>query len=204
MNTRGNPESLVASHPGNQNAVKHGVHSSRLIQPRAAEIASELTQSFEFSPAEQLAVQEAARCIAILEAIDRDFDERGLVDEEGTPRYLLNHRSRISRQLEQWLQKISAAIERNPVREPEPLRADFPEYVRALQAIALGRDTTATARDRLAALRELLKLEKRGTSSYLEASSPDEPELQRRWAQIHRADERRRVQSLEQKLEIDD
>ena len=204
MNTRGNPESLVASHPGNQNAVKHGVHSSRLIQARAAEIATELTQAFEFSPAERLAVQEAARCIAILEAIDRDFDERGLVDDEGTPRYLLNHRSRISRQLEQWLQKISAAIERNPASEPEPLRADFPEYVRALQAIALGRDTTATARDRLAALRELLKLEKRGTSSYLEASSPDEPELQRRWAQIHRADERRRVQSLEQKLEIDD
>jgi hypothetical protein len=26
MNTHGNPESLVASHPGNQNAVKHGVH----------------------------------------------------------------------------------------------------------------------------------------------------------------------------------
>ena len=203
MNTRGNPESLVASHPGNQNALKHGVHSSRLIQARAAEIATELTQAFEFSPAERLAVQEAARCIAILEAIDRDFDERGLVDDEGTPRYLLNHRSRISRQLEQWLQKISAAIERNPASEPEPLRADFPEYVRALQAIALGRDPTATARDRLAALRELLKLEKRGTSSYIEASSPEEPELQRRWAQIHRADERRRVQSLEQKLEID-
>jgi hypothetical protein len=203
MNTRGNPESLVASHPGNQNALKHGVHSSRLIQARAAEIATELTQAFEFSPAERLAVQEAARCIAILEAIDRDFDERGLVDDEGTPRYLLNHRSRISRQLEQWLQTISAAIERNPASEPEPLRADFPEYVRALQAIALGRDPTATARDRLAALRELLKLEKRGTSSYIEASSPEEPELQRRWAQIHRADERRRVQSLEQKLEID-
>jgi hypothetical protein len=50
MNKRGNPESLVASHPGNQNAVKQGVHSSRLIQARAAEIASELTQSFEFSP----------------------------------------------------------------------------------------------------------------------------------------------------------
>jgi hypothetical protein len=94
-------------------------------------------------------------------------------------------------------------MERNPANEPESLRADFPEYVRALQAIALGRDTTATARDRLAALRELLKLEKRGTSSYLEASSPEEPELQRRWTRVHRADERQRVQSLEQKLEID-
>ena len=202
MNKRGNPESLVAAHPGNGNAVKHGVHSSRLIQARAAEIATELTQSFAFSPAERLAVQEAARCIAILEAIDRDFDERGLVDDEGTPRYLLNHRSRISRQLEQWLEKISAAIERNPASETEPIRADFPEYVRALQGIALGRDKTATARDRLAALRELLKLERRGTSSYLEASSWDYPELQQRWARVSRADELERLQSREEKFGI--
>lgn len=150
--------------------------------------------------AERLAVQEAARCIAILEAIDRDLDQRGLVDDEGTPRYLLNHRSRISRQLEQWLQKISAAVDRNPASEPEPARADFPDYVRALQGIALGHDTTATARDRLAALKEF---ERRGTSSYIEASSPDESDLQRRWARVHRADELRRVQSLGQKLDIE-
>ena len=106
MNKRGNPKSLVASQPGNLNAAKQGVHSPRLIQARAAEIASELTQSFEFSPAERLAVHEAARCIAILEAIDRDLDQRVLVDKEGKPRYLLNHRSRTSRQLEQWLEKV--------------------------------------------------------------------------------------------------
>jgi hypothetical protein len=109
MNPRGNPESLVASHPGNANAVKHGVHSPRLIHARAAEIATELTQAFEFSPTERLAVHEAARCIAILEAIDRDLDERGLVDKAGKPRYLLNHRSRTSRQLEQWLAKRPSA-----------------------------------------------------------------------------------------------
>jgi hypothetical protein len=82
MNKRGNPKSLVASHPGNLNAAKQGVHSPRLIQARAAEIAGELTQSVEFSPAEQLAVYEAARCIAILEAIDRELDQRGLVDKQ--------------------------------------------------------------------------------------------------------------------------
>lgn len=192
MNERGNPESLVASQPGNLNAAKQGVHSPRLIQARAAEIASELTQSFEFSPAERLAVQEAARCIAILEAIDRDLDQRGLVDKEGTPRYLLNHRARISRQLEQWLEKVSAAIERNAASEPQPTRADFPDYVRALQRIALGRDATATARDQLAALKELLKLGPRGTTSYLER--PAEADLTRRWHAIH---ETRRMQDLE-------
>lgn len=157
---------------------------------------------FEFSPPERLAVQEAARCIAILEAIDRHLDARGIVDKEGAPRYLLNHRSRIPRQLEQWLQKISAAIERTPASDPEPLHADLPEYVRALQGIALGRDPGATARDRLAALRELLKLEKRGTSSYLEASAWGDPELQRRWARASRADELERLQSREEKFGI--
>src|SRR3954454_10344442 len=77
MNTRGHPESLVASQPGNLNAVKQGVHSPRLIVARAAEVVAELTRSFEFSPTEQIAVGEAARCIAVLEAIDRDIDQRG-------------------------------------------------------------------------------------------------------------------------------
>src|SRR6266516_4385691 len=168
MNKRGNPRSLVAAQPGNLNAVKQGVHSPRLIQKRAAEIAAELVDSADFLPAERLAVHEAARCIAILEAIDRDLDQRGLVDEEGKPRYLLNHRSRTSRQLEHWLEKVSAAIERQAATEQAPLRGDFPDYVRALQRIALGQDPTGTARDRLAALEELLKLGATGTSSYLE------------------------------------
>jgi hypothetical protein len=78
MNQRGHPQSLIAAHPGNLNAVKQGVHSPRLIQARAAEIAAELAQRFAFSPTEQLAAHEAARCIAILEAIDRESYEQRL------------------------------------------------------------------------------------------------------------------------------
>jgi hypothetical protein len=202
MNKRGNPESLVASQPGNLNAAKQGVHSPRLIQARAAEIASELTESFEFSPAERLAAHEAARCIAILEAIDRDLDQRGLVDKDGAPRYLLNHRSRTSRQLEQWLEKVSAAIERNTKSEPEPPRADFPDYVRALQRIALGHEATATAQDKLAALKELLKLGIRGTTSFLER--PGEAELTRRSHAVHEARWRRSLERDEQSFDITD
>ena len=50
MNKRGNPQSLVAAHPENLNAVKQGIHSPRLIQERAAEIESELLGSCEFCP----------------------------------------------------------------------------------------------------------------------------------------------------------
>ncbi|MDQ2909803.1 MAG: hypothetical protein M3R39_02120 [Actinomycetota bacterium] len=49
--------------------------------------------------------------------------------------------------------KISAAIERQSALEQAPPRAEFPDYVRALQRIALGQDPTGTARDRLSAER---------------------------------------------------
>jgi hypothetical protein len=200
MNRQGNPETLVASHPGNRNAVKNGVHSPRLIQDRAAEIARELTGSFEFTPAERLAAHEAARCIAILEAIDRDLDQRGLVNNEGEPRYLLNHRSRTSRHLEHWLEKVSAAIERQAATEHAPVRADLPDYVRALQEVALGRDRTATARDRIAAVKELLSLSERGLSSYLERRA--QADLDERWLAVREADERQRLGNMERKYGI--
>jgi hypothetical protein len=76
--------------------------------------------------------------MAILEAIDRDLDERGLVDKGGKPRYLLNHRWRVSKQLDHWLEKISAAIERQSTEGQEQPRAEFADYVRELQRIALG------------------------------------------------------------------
>jgi hypothetical protein len=202
MNKRGHPESLVASQPGNLNAVKHGVHSPRLIQARAAEIASELAESFEFSPAERLAVHETARCIAILEAIDTDLDQRGLVDRAGQPRYLLNHRSRTSRQLAHWLDKVTEAIERQTSAEPTSSRGDFPDYVRALQKIALGQDATATARDRLAALKELLELGHGGTTSYLER--PAQSDLTEREHAIRETVHKRSLEKRERDLGIAD
>src|SRR5712692_5490928 len=159
MNKGGHPGTLVASHPGNANAVKQGVHSPRLLQARATEIATQLTDSFELSPTQRLAAQEAARCMAILEAIDRDLDERGLEDKAGKPRYLLNHRWRVSRQLDHWLAKIADAIQRQSAAgQPQPA-AGRADYVRELERIALGHDPSANARDRLSALKQLLNLD---------------------------------------------
>ena len=157
MNNNGNPGTLVAAHPGNTNAAKYGVHSPRLIEPRAAEIVAHLNDSFEFSLAQQVAVEQVGRCIAILEA-DRDLDERGLVDKRGEPRYLLNHRSRISRQLDQWLSKIAPSMERQSAPNQSP-SASRDDYVTELRRIALGQDTTASARDRVSALKELLAVD---------------------------------------------
>ena len=157
MNKDGNPATLVAAHPGNLNAAKHGVYSERMIQPRAAEIFAELTDSFQFSPTERLAVREVAYSTAVLEAIDRDLDERGVVDRRGEPRALLSYRSRVSRQLQRWMADIAPTIE----RQSEGGRVDLgrDDYIRELKRIAVGRDKTASAHDRVAAMKELLKLD---------------------------------------------
>jgi hypothetical protein len=107
----------------------------------------------------------------------------------------LNNRSRLSRQLEQWLTKIDA-LKPNVTSDESPrlVVADFADYVRALQRIALGHDPEATPKDKLAAVRELLKLEVRGTSAYIDGPSPDDPDLRRRMAEISRA---RLVRGLE-------
>jgi hypothetical protein len=154
MNKHGNPGSLVASHPGNTNAVKYGVYSSRFIESRAAEIAAGFTESFEFSIAQRIAVEQVARSMAILEAIDRDLDERGLVDERGEARSLLNHRSRISRQLDRELAKIAPSMERQAADKQAPSQPGRSEYVAELQRIALGQNTTASARDRVFGTRQ--------------------------------------------------
>jgi hypothetical protein len=119
----------------------------------------------------------------------------------GKPRYLLNHRWRVSRQLDHWLAKITEATQRQSANEEQP-RGEFADYVRALQRIALGQEPTGTARDRLTALKELLKLERKGTTSFIEGTTAADPELHKRWAAIEHAQTLERVKSLESKHHI--
>jgi hypothetical protein len=159
MNKKGHPKTLVAAQPGNKNSMKYGVYSENFIESRAAEIAAELTRGFELSIAQRIAVEQVARCIAILDAIDRDLGERGLVDKHGEARSLLNHRSRVSRLLEQWLSKIAPSIERQTADKQNPSGPGHADYVAGLERVAFGQDTTASARDRVSALKELLRID---------------------------------------------
>jgi len=97
--------------------------------------------------------------MAILDAIDLDLDERGIVDRGGKARSILNYRARISRQLDHGLAKISPAIDRQTADDHDGRQIGRPDYVRELQRIALGDDSTASARDRLTALERLANLE---------------------------------------------
>jgi len=112
MNTEGHTASLVASHPGNRNAVKHGVFSPRHIESRAAEIEQELVGSLELSPVCKFGIREVARNMAVLESIDAHLSEEGLLDKRGKPSYLLECRTRVSRCLASWLEKITPELER--------------------------------------------------------------------------------------------
>jgi hypothetical protein len=159
MNKNGNPGSLVAAQPGNTNAAKFGVYSPRLIEPRAAEMVAELTQHFEFSVTESIALVEFARSVAILERIDLDLMERGVVDKRGEARSILNHRARTLRQLEHWLSKIAPAMERHAASESLSSPLGRSDYIRELQRIGLGHDSTAGARDRVAAVKTLLEID---------------------------------------------
>ena len=161
VNKNGNPGTLVSAYPGNTNAARHGAYSPRLIEPRASEIEEELIRGFEFTATQRVAVHEVAHCMAILDAIDHDLDERGLVDRSGESRSIIKYRARISRELDRWLAKISPAIDRQTAEDHEGRQIGRPDYVRELQRIALGDDSTATARDRLSAIDRLADLEPR-------------------------------------------
>jgi hypothetical protein len=100
----------------------------------------------------------------------------------------------------QWLEKVQAAIERSAISEQARSRADLPDYVRALQKIALGYDATATVRDRLTALKELLELGPNGTTSYLER--PAQPEFREREYAIREAVQWRSLAQRERDLGI--
>jgi hypothetical protein len=156
VNQLGNSGSLVASHPGNGNAVKHGAYSPGLIQERAAEIEAGFVEEFAFSPSQRVAVHELARLMATLDAIDRGLDERGIVNRKGEATSLLNYRIRISRQLKNWLGKVSGTIDRQSATVgADP--ASEEDFRRELERIALGHDPEATPRDRVLAYRELPK-----------------------------------------------
>ena len=98
---------LISSHPGNTNAVTHGLWSPRTLAPRAREIANALASLPHIQPLDALAAEEAGSLIARLEAIDFDLEERGQLGRHGA-RSLLDHKARLGRELRAWLVELGA------------------------------------------------------------------------------------------------
>jgi hypothetical protein len=197
VNPKGHKSTLVARHDGNTNAVKFGVYSNRLIDVRAVEITNELEKSGALGLIGSLAVQEAARCVALLEAIDQDLAERGVVDKKGNARSLLDLRLRVSTQLERWLDRVQAEV------DSEPLRSERADYIRELQRIALGRDRGARTQDRLNAIKQLLSAGDRGTTSYLESEESEDVKDAKAWREMQRTEAKDSVEDARARREID-
>jgi hypothetical protein len=156
VNKRGTPANLVASHPGNTNALRYGVHSAKFICDLATDIEEELFGESGFSPIQRVAAHEVATNLAILQRIDLDLSERGIVDKKGEPRYLLGHRVRISREMERWSAHL-ATVRNAGDDSGDGITADTSTLLRELKSIALGHDRRARPSDRLAAIELLLK-----------------------------------------------
>ena len=109
MNRNGNPANLVASHPGNQHALRSGIYSSgRVLAPRAAEVADALMELPHAAPLDRLAAKEIGALIALLERIDATLAERPLENRGGRARTLLDVRAKLSGRLDRWLTQFGA------------------------------------------------------------------------------------------------
>jgi hypothetical protein len=100
-------KNLVASHPGNINGARHGLYSDRVLAPRIEEYRTQLLALPHVAAVDAAAIDEAARLLARIEAVDADLDARGHFGKGGA-RSLLDHRARLSRELRAWLGALGA------------------------------------------------------------------------------------------------
>ena len=110
MNANGHTASLVAAHPDNANAARHGLYSrsGRVLAARAEEIAAALTTLPHVQTLDVLAAEEIGSVLAALEAIDADLAERGTTKRGVARKGLLEHKARLSRELRAWVRAFGA------------------------------------------------------------------------------------------------
>src|ERR1051326_2924007 len=105
MNATGTPANLIASHPGNLNAIKSGVfsRSGRVLAPRAQEIAEVLLAAPHIKGIDAIGAEEIGSLVALLEALDTDITNRGVSTRSGEARTVVKLRLQASRRLQEWL-----------------------------------------------------------------------------------------------------
>lgn len=106
-NPEGFPQTLVAAHPANENAVKSGVYS-RSGQPyagRAAEISEWLMSAGHITAQDEVAAAEVGRLIALIERMDDTLSKK-ITTNGGGARGMLDLRLRASGRLASWLSQL--------------------------------------------------------------------------------------------------
>ena len=109
MNPRGHPNTLVAKHPGNQNAVKTGVFSPATLAPRVLEIEAAIAERPVDQVVVELVSREAASLAALGEAMDASLAKSGVLGRGGAPRRMIEHRLRLNEKLLRTIDRYEAA-----------------------------------------------------------------------------------------------
>src|SRR4051812_24923454 len=105
MNRRGHPETLVAAHPGNKNALQAGVFSPEVLAPRVHELDAAIADRSVADVLEDLLRREVAALGALGEAMDRTLSNDGLVGRGGQPRRMVDLRLRLNEKLRRTLDR---------------------------------------------------------------------------------------------------
>ena len=96
MNSRGHPETLVATHPGNRNALKAGVFSPETLASRVGEVEAQIAESPVDVVLTDVLRREVAALAVLGEAMDRSLADDGLHGRRGEPRRLIELRLRLN------------------------------------------------------------------------------------------------------------
>lgn len=111
MNKEGHPETLVAAHPENRNAVRSGVFSPATRAPRVREFEAAITDL----PAKEAVVdflrRELAALAALAEAMDESLAVDGIHGRRGEPRTLVSLRMRTNDQIRKTAEQYRSATE---------------------------------------------------------------------------------------------
>jgi len=111
MNKKGHPDTLVAAHPENRNAVRSGVFSPAT---RAARV-HELEAAIADRPVKEIVVdllrREVAALLALAEAMDDSLSADGIQGRRGEPRNLISLRLRTNDKFRKTVEQYRSASE---------------------------------------------------------------------------------------------
>lgn len=112
MNTRGHKKTLVASHPGNRNAVKAGVFSPPTLAPRINDLEIQLAERREEDVAVEFLRHELAALAVLGQAMDQSLADAGLLGRGGQPKRLIDLRLRLNDKARKTLAQYEDAVAR--------------------------------------------------------------------------------------------
>jgi len=128
VNKNGTPANLIASHPRNQNAIKHGAFSKPLRETRVSEIVEELKTTYKVNQEPALsAFRDLAGLSFMSEQLNQELETRGVVPRNNRERSLLDLRLRVSRQYQRSRETMLAAVRETLFLFPPRLRDEARE-----------------------------------------------------------------------------